>query len=150
MRAVIASFAAGLLMGAGMLVAGMVDPARVLGFFDVMGAWDPSLALVMGGGLMVTVPGFRLAQRRARPLCADAFQLPAAGRVDRRLVGGAAVFGLGWGLGGMCPGPAMATAAAGLWQGLAFVAAMVAGMLAWRLVERGLSRRAEAAAAVSA
>ena len=124
-----AAFAAGLLFGLGLCVSGMVNPAKVLGFLDVAGAWDPSLALVMGGALLVALPGFQLLLRRARPLAAERFQLPAAVRIDKRLLTGAALFGLGWGLAGLCPGPALAAVVAAGWQPGLFVAAMIAGLL---------------------
>lgn len=134
MRALLSAFAAGLLFGGGLILSGMVDPANVLGFFDVAGQWNPSLAFVMAGGLGVTWAGYRLCLKRPRPLCGDTFQLPAGKTIDARLVAGAAIFGLGWGLGGYCPGPALAAAAGGFGEALIFSAAMVAGMLAWKLV----------------
>lgn len=119
----------GLLFGAGLLVSGMADPARVLGFLTIGPGWDPSLAFVMGGALLVTVPGFALMRRRGRPLFAGSFALQGSPRPDRRLLAGAALFGLGWGLQGYCPGPAVVAAGLGQWPALLFLPAMLAG--AW-------------------
>lgn len=119
---------AGLLFGAGLALGGMTDPAVVLGFLDVAGAWNPTLAFVMGGALAVTFAGYRLTLRRARPLLAECFSLPTARAIDARLLGGAALFGVGWGLAGYCPGPALASLPA-LHAGTAvFVLAMLAGL----------------------
>ena len=139
MRATISAFAAGLLFGGGLILSGMADPANVLGFFDVAGQWNPTLAFVMGGGLGVTLVGYRLCFRRAAPVCEDRFQLPAGNRIDARLIGGAVLFGLGWGMAGYCPGPAFVAAAGGFAEAAMFAAAMVAGMAAWRLVEWRMS-----------
>ena len=132
MRRLVA-FAAGLLFGAGLLFSGMIQPAKVLNFLDLAGAWDPSLALVMGGALLVTFAGYRLAFARRQPLCDSRFHLPGKRALDARLVGGAALFGLGWGLGGYCPGPALAALAGPAEGTLAFIAAMIAGMILARL-----------------
>ena len=101
----LAALAAGALFGLGLVVSGMIDPAKVLGFLDVAGAWDPSLGFVMGGAIPVAALGFRLGARRARPVCATAFAPPARSRIEPRLLGGAALFGLGWGLAGSAPAP---------------------------------------------
>ena len=119
----------GLLFGAGLLVSGMADPARVLGFLRLAPGWDPSLAFVMAGALAVTVPGFALMRRHGRPLFADALAGLAHGPLDRRLLAGAALFGLGWGLQGYCPGPAVVAFGMLQWPALLFVPAMLAG--AW-------------------
>lgn len=133
MRLALIALAAGLLFGAGLAVSGMHDPAKVLGFLDIgavaNGGWDPSLAFVMAGGLAVTLPAFWYARRRARPLAAPAFQAPAAAAVDRRLLLGALVFGMGWGLVGYCPGPALAALAFGATGTIVFVLAMIIGMM---------------------
>ncbi|HVY47889.1 MAG TPA: YeeE/YedE family protein [Minicystis sp.] len=124
----LAAFAAGLLFAIGLGVSGMTEPAKVLGFLDVGGAWDPSLACVMAGALAVSVVAFPRIFRRARPVLDARFHLPSATRVDARLVVGALVFGVGWGLMGFCPGPAIVDAAASA-TALGFVAAMAAGMV---------------------
>jgi hypothetical protein len=123
---------AGVLFGAGLALSGMMNPAKVLNFLDVAGAWDPSLALVMGGALAVAAPAFALARRRRHPLFATAFELPSRTDPDPRLIGGAALFGLGWGLVGLCPGPAIAVLSTGLPAAFVFFAAMLAGMLLYR------------------
>ena len=128
---------AGALFGLGLAVSGMTDPDKVLNFLDVAGAWDPTLALVMGGALAVNASAYALTKRRAKPLFADAFALPTRVDLDARLLGGAALFGVGWGLVGLCPGPALASLGRGESEVLAFVAAMVAGMLAQRALDRG-------------
>ncbi|MDR0779841.1 MAG: YeeE/YedE family protein [Pseudomonadales bacterium] len=127
----------GLLFGAGLMLSEMVNPARVQGFLDLFnGVWDPTLAFVMGGALLVTLPGFALARRRTQPLCADCFAEPAATVIDRPLLLGAALFGLGWGLAGLCPGPALVNLISFEPQALLFVAAMLGGMYCFK-VRRG-------------
>ncbi|MFO1033191.1 MAG: DUF6691 family protein [Hyphomicrobiales bacterium] len=118
----------GLLFGIGVTVSGMVNPMKVLNFMDVAGAFDPTLMFVMGAGLVVALIGFRLVLRRGRPLYDKQFHLPLLSIIDARLVGGAALFGLGWGLSGFCPGPAVASLVFGNGQSLIFVLAMAAGM----------------------
>ena len=140
MRRVIFAFVSGLLFGCGLLVSGMASPQRVLGFFDVLGGWDPTLALVMAGGLGVTALGYHWCLRRSGPLCAVGYQLPQTRRLDARLFLGSALFGLGWGMVGYCPGPALLAGAGGVVQAVWFSAAMAAGMLVWRLVEQGLTQ----------
>jgi uncharacterized membrane protein YedE/YeeE len=121
-------FAIGLIFGLGLVVSGMVDPAKVQNFLDIFGTWDPSLAFVMAGAVAVTFAGYRLAWRKARPVLDDRFYLPEATAIERRLVLGAAVFGIGWGLGGYCPGPAF-TGLSLLAPGtIVFVPAMLVGM----------------------
>jgi uncharacterized membrane protein YedE/YeeE len=123
-----ASLVCGLVFGAGLLISGMVQPTKVLGFLDIFGVWNPSLAVVMAAALAVSVPGFMLANSRARPLLATKNFWPARRDIDRPLVVGAAFFGLGWGLVGLCPGPALeslATLSPGIFV---FVAAMAGGM----------------------
>lgn len=121
---------AGALFGAGLLLAGMTDPAKVLAFLDVTGAWDPTLAFVMGGAIAVHAVGYRRVRRRTRPLLDAGFHLPPPCAIDGKLVAGAAVFGAGWGIAGFCPGPGLVAAASGATSGLVFVAAMLVGMLA--------------------
>lgn len=128
---------AGLVFGIGLTVSQMVNPAKVLAFLDVAGNWDPSLAFVMGGALLVTFVGYRLAWRRPKPLLGERFALPTARQIDLPLIAGAVLFGVGWGLVGLCPGPAIAALTLGGWPVLLFVGAMVAGMA----LAEGLSRR---------
>jgi len=133
---VIAALFAGLVFGLGLIVSGMTDPAKVLGFLDLAGAWDPSLALVMGSAVMVGALAFALAGRRARSYLGAEMKLPAAGRIDRRLVLGGVVFGIGWGVAGFCPGPGLVALGMGEIKALIFVAAMLAGMGVFELFER--------------
>lgn len=131
-----AAFAAGLVFGIGLLLSGMSDPGKVKGFLDVAGAWDPSLAFVMGGAILVGFFAFRVAGRRARTFFGHALELPTARNIDTRLVAGGLVFGIGWGLAGFCPGPAVVAFGAGSDQAALFVAAMLIGMLAYTAIER--------------
>jgi uncharacterized membrane protein YedE/YeeE len=126
---------AGMIFGVGLLFSGMANPAKVLGFLDLAGHWDPSLAMVMAGAIAVGVAGFAIAKRRTHSLLDLPMQLPTATAIDRRLLVGSALFGMGWGLGGICPGPALVTSAAGIPQAIVFVVAMLVGMQ--------LSRRAQ-------
>ena len=126
----LAALGAGSLFGLGLAVSQMVNPKKVQGFLDVAGNWDASLALVMGGALAVTLVAFRLVLKRPRPLFDDSFQLPAAKSLDRRLLAGAAIFGVGWGLAGYCPGPALAALSRGGVEAFVFVLAMLIGSLA--------------------
>jgi uncharacterized membrane protein YedE/YeeE len=130
------SFAAGLIFGVGLIVAGMANPAKVLGFLDVAGLWDPSLALVMGGAILVGLGGFTIASRRARTFLGLPMLLPMARFMDRRLVLGSLVFGIGWGLAGICPGPALILMGAGIAKGWVFGGAMLAGMGLFEVLER--------------
>ena len=126
---IVASLVCGLVFGAGLLVSGMVQPGKVLGFLDFFGAWDPSLAVVMAAALAVAMPGFMLAGRRTGPLLAKSYSWPTKTGIDRSLVVGAAMFGVGWGLVGLCPGPALeslATLSPGV---ILFVVAMAIGMV---------------------
>jgi len=127
---------AGLVFGIGLIVAGMTNPAKVLRFLDLAGRWDPSLALVMAGAILVALPAFRVAARRRQSLLGEPMHLPTAARIDRRLVLGSLAFGAGWGLAGFCPGPALASLATGAVQPLIFCAAMLAGMGIFELIER--------------
>lgn len=128
MPRILAALASGLLFGLGLVVSGMVNPAKVLGFLDIAGDWDPSLAFVMAAAIPVAALGFRLGGRMEAPLCDTAFAPPARRRIDARLLGGAALFGIGWGLAGFCSGPALASLGFGGWPVLVFVAAMLGGM----------------------
>jgi hypothetical protein len=134
----ITSFVIGVIFGLGLRISEMINPARVIGFLDVTGRWDPTLLLVMAGALAVTLPGFALILRRRQPLLARQFVLPTKSRPDAPLIIGAALFGIGWGLGGLCPGPALAGLVSGSPAVLLFVAAMIAGQWLAGRVERGL------------
>lgn len=134
MRQIASAFAVGLLFGLGLVVSGMSNPAKVLAFLDVAGRWDPSLALVMGGAVAVSALGYIIAKRRNQPVLAARLEIPTRRDLDPPLIVGAAVFGLGWGLAGLCPGPALTLLTVVPAQAAAFVAAMVAGMLLFRLV----------------
>ncbi|WP_039788101.1 YeeE/YedE family protein [Herbaspirillum huttiense] len=131
----LAALAAGLLFGLGLIVSGMADPAKVLGFLDLDGQWDPSLALVMGGAIAIGLPAFTLARKRQWTLLGEPMQLPTARTIDRRLVLGSLLFGVGWGIAGICPGPALVLLGMASGKGLAFVLAMLAGMLLFRWSE---------------
>lgn len=134
---IVAALASGLLFGLGLAMSGMLDPARVLGFLDFAGVWDPSLAFVLGGAVFVSMAGTRLAGRMRKPALAERFDIPASRRIDGRLIGGSAMFGVGWGLAGFCPGPALAAVSLGIPTALAFVAAMLVGMWCFGIVNRG-------------
>jgi uncharacterized protein len=136
--ATLLALAAGLVFGLGLIVSGMADPAKVLGFLDLAGAWDPSLALVMGGAIAVGLPAFALAKRRPRSLLGTPMQLPTATAIDRRLVLGSVAFGVGWGLAGFCPGPALVALGMLRWEALVFVLAMLAGMGLFEWIERSI------------
>lgn len=125
---VLSAFAAGLLFGLGLILSQMVNPAKVLAFLDVAGAWDPSLAFVMVGAIAAAAIGYVLAKRLGEPVLGDRLEVPSRRDFDGRLIGGAVLFGIGWGLVGLCPGPALAILPLGLWQASTFVAAMLIGM----------------------
>lgn len=136
---------AGLLFGIGLAMSGMLDPVRVLGFLDVAGAWDPTLAFVLGGAVAVSAAGYQLARRRQRPAFAERFDIPAGRQIDAPLLAGAATFGVGWGLAGFCPGPALASLSLGLPKSIGFVAAMLLGMALHGAVTRRRGRARQAA-----
>lgn len=125
------ALAAGILFGAGLTISQMVNPEKILAFLDVAGRWDPSLALVMASALAVTASLFRAVLRRPAPIWASRFQMPTLRHIDSRLIGGSVLFGIGWGLGGYCPGPAIASLGYGLSASAIFVLAMIAGMALW-------------------
>jgi len=130
------AFVAGLLFGLGLIVSGMSNPAKVLGFLDLAGEWDPSLAFVMGGAIFVGLLAFRFAARRMTSLIGLPMHLPTARQIDRRLVLGSLTFGVGWGLAGYCPGPALTSLLSGGSKPLIFVLAMLAGMAIFEIMER--------------
>ena len=127
--------ASGILFGAGLMLGGMTDPARVRGFLDLFGAWDPTLAFVMGGAVLVMAVAWRIQPRLARPLIAEHFSLPTRRDLTPRLIGGAALFGIGWGIAGLCPGPGVAALVIEPVSAIIFVVAMLAGMFLVRLTE---------------
>ncbi len=135
-------FLVGLLFGWGLLISGMTDPGKLMGFLALAGAWDPSLAFVMGGGVLVGLVGFTLAKKRTTSLLGSAMHLPTSRDIDRRLVLGSLTFGAGWGLAGFCPGPGIVAMGAGESKAALFVVAMIAGML----VFEGLDRWSKASA----
>lgn len=128
------SLVAGVIFGIGLIVSQMVNPAKVLNFLDIAGDWDPTLALVMGGALLVTIPSFHLILKRAHPLLDKRFYLPTKTDIDARLLGGSAIFGIGWGMAGLCPGPALTALATGLLPVIGFVVAMAAGAYVFKLI----------------
>lgn len=129
------SLLTGLVFGLGLIVSGMANPAKVLGFLDVGGAWDPSLALVMAGAIAVGFVAFRFMKNRTLSLMGAEMKLPTASRIDRRLVMGSALFGIGWGIAGFCPGPGLVALGMGETKALVFVAAMLLGMVVFELLE---------------
>lgn len=135
-RAIVALLS-GTLFGIGLAVAGMMDPSRVRGFLDIFGAWDPTLAFVMMGALLVMALAWVVQRRMQKPLACEEFHLPGTKLIDARLVGGAAIFGIGWGLGGLCPGPAIASLGVNPAPAAVFVASMAAGMLLLQLTKNG-------------
>ena len=137
----LAAVLSGLVFGLGLLVSGMANPAKVLGFLDLGGLWDPSLAFVMGGAIAVAAVAFAVARRRSVSLLGTAMRLPSARHIDRRLVGGSLLFGVGWGVAGFCPGPALVGVGMGLAQAGVFVVAMLVGMGLFEWLERRQPRR---------
>ncbi len=144
MIAIVAAFGTGLLFGLGLTLAQMIAPGKVIGFLDIFGAWDASLAFVMAGAIPVAAAGFAIARRRSAPLFAPAFRWPDRADFDVRTATGAALFGIGWGLSGYCPGPAVATLGLGHPQTWLFVAAMIVGMAAFELFMRQAERKTTA------
>ena len=137
---------AGLVFGVGLIVSGMANPAKVLGFLDLTGAWDPSLALVMAGAIGISFFAFLFAKNRTRSLIGADMKLPAGSTIDRRLVIGSTLFGIGWGVAGFCPGPGLVALGMGEVKALIFVAAMLAGMAVFEFFERSRSTEQPAAA----
>lgn len=140
---ILAAFASGLVFGFGLSLSGMLDPIRVRGFLDVTGAWDPSLAFVLGGAVLVSAIGYQISRRLSRPIFDKTFHLPTSRTIDWRLVTGSAIFGIGWGMAGLCPGPAIATLPLGLGSTALFVLMMFIGMV---VHDRLASGRAKPAA----
>ncbi|MEP3421771.1 MAG: DUF6691 family protein [Erythrobacter sp.] len=136
MRELITALASGTLFGGGLAISGMMDPSRVRGFLDVFGTWDPTLAFVMGGAVLVMAIAWTIQRRLAKPIFAGEFKLPDTQRIDRKLIGGAVLFGIGWGLAGLCPGPAIAAIVIDPMSAGIFVASMLLGMVAHRSFSR--------------
>ena len=130
------ALASGLLFGIGLILSGMSDPGKVIGFLDVAGNWDPSLAFVMGGAILVGFFAFRFAGKRARTFLGGALHLPSRSDIDNRLVGGSVLFGIGWGLAGFCPGPALVSFSSGVDKAAVFVVAMLGGMLLYKALDK--------------
>lgn len=133
---IVSTFIAGILFGLGLVVSGLINPAKVLNFLDLAGTWDPSLAFTMAAAILTTAIGYRIVFQRRAPLLGGSFQLPAATDLDVRLVSGAALFGIGWGLIGFCPGPAVAALSSGMTSTMVFVGAMLAGMALARALDK--------------
>lgn len=127
---------AGLLLGIGLILSGMANPAKVIGFLDVAGPWDPSLGLVMGGGLVVGSIGFALLKKQPKTLSGEPLNLPASRKIDLRLILGSVLFGIGWGITGICPGPGLVLLGAGIPEGVIYVASLLAGMTLYSLIEK--------------
>lgn len=134
MALIVSSLATGLLFGLGLIISQMINPAKVLGFLDVFGNWDPSLAFVMAGAIAASALGHAFAKLRGAPVLAPRLEIPTRRDLDPRLLTGAALFGIGWGLVGLCPGPALTILPLGLWQAFVFVSAMLIGMVIYRFV----------------
>ena len=132
----ISEFVVGLIFGLGLMLSGMTDPGKVIGFLDLFGNWDPSLALVMGGAIAVGFFAFALAKKRTTSFLGGALHLPKSTQIDKRLIWGNVMFGAGWGLAGFCPGPALVSMATGQDKALVFVLSMVFGMIVYELIQR--------------
>lgn len=143
---IITALLAGLVFGIGLILSGMTDPSKVIGFLDLAGNWDPSLAMVMVGAIMVGFVGFRIAGARSETFLGEKLYLPTRNDIDPRLVIGAAIFGVGWGLGGYCPGPALTSLGTGGAKPVIFVLAMVAGMAIYEWLDSAFTKRPAAVA----
>lgn len=139
----IATYLIGVVFGVGISISGMANPAKVLNFFDLAGHWDPSLILVMGGALVTTFIGYKLVFGRSAPLFEPNFNLPGSRVIDAKLVGGSAIFGIGWGISGFCPGGALPALGTGRWEVFAFTIALVAGIFLARLLPNVGARQEE-------
>ncbi len=132
MRATVSAAVSGLLFGIGLALSGMLNPAKVIGFLNFAGNWDPSLAFVMGGGVAVTVIAFPFVLKHTQPVFEASFSLPTRKEIDPELIIGGGIFGIGWGMVGLCPGPAFSSLSFWRWESIVFVAAMIAGMVIYR------------------
>jgi uncharacterized membrane protein YedE/YeeE len=140
----IAIYLIGVIFGVGISISGMANPAKVINFFDIAGTWDPSLIFVMGGALVTTFIGYKLVFGRAAPVFEDSFNVPKSRTIDARLIGGSAIFGIGWGISGFCPGGALPALGTGRWEVFAFTAALVAGIFLAKLIQSHAAPRAQA------
>jgi uncharacterized membrane protein YedE/YeeE len=141
----LSSFIVGLIFGIGLILAGMTNPAKVIGFLDITGTWDPSLAFVMGGGILVAIVAFRFAKKRTVNFLGGAMRMPTSDMIDKRLVIGSLLFGAGWGMAGFCPGPALTSMGTGNPKAVIFVIAMIVGMALFELADRFLHQPRQAA-----
>lgn len=141
----IALYLVGVIFGVGISLSGMANPAKVLNFFDVAGSWDPSLAFVMGGAVVTTFLGYKLVFGRAAPIFEGTFSLPTSRVIDVKLIGGSALFGIGWGIAGFCPGGALPALGTGRWEVFAFTAALLAGIFLAKAIQSATARRTSAA-----
>ena len=142
MMRILATYLIGLVFGVGIAISGMANPAKVLNFFDVAGTWDPSLAFVMGGALVTTFIGYKLVFGRSAPIMDGRFHLPTLRTIDLKLVGGSAVFGIGWGIAGFCPGGALPALGTGRWEVFVFTAALLAGVFIAKFFQLRAARTA--------
>jgi uncharacterized membrane protein YedE/YeeE len=133
------AFISGLVFGMGLLISGMANPAKILGFLDLAGKWDPSLALVMVGAIIIGLPAFYLETRKKIAFCGDAIDLPPTNNIDKKLILGSFAFGIGWGLVGFCPGPALVAVGTGSIKAIVFTLAMIAGMLIFEMLQSKMS-----------
>ena len=140
------SYLIGLVFGTGIAVSGMINPAKVLNFFDIAGTWDPSLIFVMGGALVTTLVGYKLVFGRETPVMEDSFQVPTNRSIDAKLLGGSALFGIGWGIAGFCPGGALPAIGTGRWEVFVFIGALVAGIYLARFLQSVAGRGQRATA----
>ncbi|WP_292286506.1 DUF6691 family protein [Marivita sp.] len=140
----IAIYLIGVIFGVGISISGMANPAKVINFFDIAGIWDPSLIFVMGGALVTTFIGYKLVFGRAAPVFEDSFNVPTSRTIDARLIGGSAIFGIGWGISGFCPGGALPALGTGRWEVFAFTAALVVGIFLAKFAQSLAAPRAQA------
>lgn len=136
----IMAFISGLMFGIGLLISGMANPSKILGFLDLAGKWDPSLALVMLGAIIIGLPAFYLAKRKRVAFCGEAINLPTANNIDKKLILGSFAFGIGWGLVGFCPGPALVALGTGSIKAIVFTLAMIAGMFIFEMLQHKISK----------
>ena len=140
---IITAYLIGLVFGVGIAISGMANPAKVLNFFDVAGSWDPSLMFVMGGALITTFIGYKLVFGRSAPIIEGSFQLPTNNKIDLKLVGGSAIFGIGWGIAGFCPGGALPALGTGRWEVFVFALALIAGIFLAKFLQTLGSRTSQ-------